>query len=385
MKKRVIIAVLDSFGIGAAPDAADFGDEGADTLAGAARTGKLKIPNLISMGLGCIDGVTSVPAVAAPTASYGRMAELSRGKDTTVGHWELAGIVSERAMPVYENGFPDEIISEFSRAVGRGILCNKPYSGTDVIRDFGDEHVRSGKLIVYTSQDSVFQIAAHESIVPPDMLYEYCRIARGILKGEHAVGRVIARPFSGESGAYVRTAGRRDFSLPPPKLTMLDVIKEQGLDVISVGKIQDIFASCGITSAYKTKSNSDGMRITGELCSSDFHGLLFLNLVDFDMLYGHRQDAVGYAAALSEFDLWLGDFVKTLRADDLLIITADHGCDPTDSSTDHTREYVPLLCYSKSENAVKLGTLQGFFTVAETVCKELNVDCSKIGCERKTV
>lgn len=383
MKKRVIVTVLDSFGIGAAPDATDFGDVGADTLAGIAGTGKLNIPNLISMGLGCIEGVTAVSSVARPTASYGRMSELSRGKDTTVGHWELAGIVSERAMPVYENGFPNEVIREFSHAVGRGVLCNRPYSGTDVIRDFGDEHVKSGKLIVYTSKDSVFQIAAHESIVPPDELYEYCRVAREILTGEHAVGRVIARPFTGKSGAYVRTAGRRDFSLPPPRTTMLDVIKDSCLDVISVGKIKDIFASCGITEAYKTACNKDGMRITGELLAKDFNGLLFLNLVDFDMLYGHRQDAVGYAAALSEFDLWLGDLIKSLNSDDLLIVTADHGCDPTDNSTDHTREYVPLLCYDKASAPADLGTLRGFGTVARTVCEALGADPSGIGLERK--
>ena len=367
MKKRVFLIVLDSFGIGEAPDAADFGDVGADTLGSVAKAKGFKADNLIKMGLGCIDGVSAVPAVKEPTASFARLRELSRGKDTTTGHWELAGLISEYPMPTYPNGFPREVLDEFEAATGRGVLCNLPYSGTDVIRDFGDEHVKTGKLIVYTSADSVFQIAAHEDVVPTEELYDICRKARALLKGAHGVGRVIARPFVGTSGAYTRTANRRDFSLVPPKKTVLKKLSESGYDVIGVGKIGDIFAMDGITETYPTHGNREGMDKTGELLSKDFNGLCFVNLVDFDMLYGHRQDAEGYASAIAEFDLWLGDFINGLGEDDALLITADHGCDPSDTSTDHTREYVPLLIYDKSREPKDLGTVDGFGYVAEAV------------------
>ena len=368
--KRVFLIVLDSFGIGEAPDAADFGDAGANTLRSVFNTGMLNIPNLTRMGLGCIDGVNCLEKAEHPIASYGRIRELSRGKDTTTGHWEIAGIVSESPMPTYPNGFPDEVIDAFSKAVGRGVLCNLPYSGTDVIRDYGEEHLRTGKLIVYTSADSVFQIAAHEDLVSTEELYEMCRKARALLVGEHGVGRVIARPFTGEAGSFKRTANRRDFSLLPPAPTVLDRIKDAGLDVIGVGKIGDIFAMAGITETNPTHSNAEGMEVTAAIAGRDFEGLCFTNLVDFDMTYGHRQDAKGYAEALGEFDSWLGDFLPTLREDDLLIITADHGCDPSDNSTDHTREYIPFLVYD-GKHAKNLGTLTGFARVGEAAADHL--------------
>ena len=362
---RVFLIVLDSFGIGAAPDAADFGDAGANTLGSIAKTGKLRVPNLLSMGLGNIDGVSAVPSTDAPTASFSRLLEKSRGKDTTTGHWEFAGIVSERPMPTYPDGFPPEVMTAFEQAVGRGTLCNLPYSGTDVIRDYGEEHLKTGKLIIYTSADSVFQIAAHESLVPPEELYAICRTARELLQGEHGVGRVIARPLEGEVGNFRRTENRKDFSLPPPAPTVLNRLSEGGYYVIGVGKIGDIFSMAGITETYPTHNNREGMQVTASLLEKDFHGLCFVNLVDFDMLYGHRQDAEGYAVAMSEFDAWLGEFVKNLRPDDLLMITADHGCDPSDQSTDHTRECVPYLVYGNGIAPENRGTLLGFDTVGE--------------------
>ncbi len=371
MAKRVFVIVLDSFGIGSASDAEIFGDAGADTLGRISASGELDIPNLIKLGLGNIDGVSCVEKTARPLASYGRLKELSRGKDTTVGHFELMGIISDFPMPTYPEGFPEDLISKFESACGRGVLCNKPYSGTDVIRDFGDEHMKSGKLIVYTSADSVFQIAAHEDVVPPAELYDICVLARKILVGEHAVGRVIARPFSGSSGNYFRTEGRRDFSLEPPQKTALDELSNIGFDVIGVGKISDIFAGRGITESYPTHTNREGMDKLCELLSRDFRGLCFANLVEFDSKYGHRQDISGYARAMSEFDAWLGGFLPKLGGDDCLIITADHGCDPGDSSTDHTREYVPVLLYKNGIQAVNFGTLNGFFHVGEAVKKLL--------------
>ncbi len=369
--KRVFLIVLDSFGIGEAPDAEAFGDKGANTLASVFKTGRLKIPTMLKMGLGNIDGIDLLPKEREPIASYGRLRELSLGKDTTTGHWELAGHISKSPMPTYPNGFPEEVLSEFSEAVGRGVLCNKPYSGTEVIADFGEEHLRTGKLIVYTSADSVFQIAAHEELLPPEELYEVCRRARKILTGRHGVGRVIARPFIGnaESG-FTRTANRRDFSLLPPSGLMTDRLTEAGLDVIGVGKIGDIFAMSGISESHPTHGNREGMDKARELLNRDFSGLCFVNLVDFDMYYGHRQDAVGYAEALSEFDLWLSDFIRELRRGDCLMITADHGCDPSDNSTDHTREYAPLLVYG-AEEPRSLGTLMGFTNVADMVCEML--------------
>lgn len=369
--KRVFLVVLDSFGIGAAPDAAEFGDAGANTLRSIAATGRLNIPNLTALGLGNIDGVESVKGVEQPLGTVARIKELSRGKDTTTGHWEIAGIISEKAMPTYPNGFPKEVISAFEQAIGRGTLCNLPYSGTDVIRDYGEEHVKTGKLIVYTSADSVFQIAAHEEVVPVEELYKICKTARRILQGEHGVGRVIARPFVGTAPDFKRTGNRRDFSLKPPCGTMNDKLKEKGFDVIGVGKIGDIFALEGITETHPTHCNKEGMDVTLELQNKDFNGLCFVNLVDFDMLYGHRQDAEGYANAINEFDKWLDSFLPNMRDTDVLMITADHGCDPSDNSTDHTREYIPFIMFGKNIRPCNLGTVEGFNTIAATVCDYL--------------
>ena len=356
---RVFLIVLDSVGIGYQPDAADFGDAGANTMKRISASEKFNIPNLLKMGLGSIDGVDYLPN-GEHTAAVVRLRELSRGKDTTTGHWEMSGIISQKPLPTYPQGFPKEVLDAFSVAVGRGVLCNLPYSGTDVIRDYGEEHLRTGDLIVYTSADSVFQIAAHESLVPPEELYRICEIARSILTGEHAVGRVIARPFVGNAPNFTRSANRRDFSLRPPHATLLDRLSGMGLDVIGVGKIGDIFCMQGITESFPTHSNEEGMEVTARLAQRPFHGLCFINLVDFDMKYGHRQDAVGYALAMNAFDAWLGGFLETLDEKDLLIITADHGCDPSDRSTDHTRECVPLLIYRKGEPARPLGTQDGF-------------------------
>lgn len=375
--KRVFIIVLDSCGAGAMPDAAAFGDAGAHTLKSCYHTGLLHIPTLCRLGLGNVEGLSFLGEERHPKAAFGRMAERSNGKDTTTGHWEMAGIVSERPMPTYPHGFPADILREFERQIGRGILCNKPYSGTDVIRDYGDEHLRTGNLIVYTSADSVFQIAAHESVVPPETLYEYCRVARKLLCGEHAVGRVIARPFIGKDGNYTRTANRRDFSVEPPRDTVLDALKAAGKTVIAIGKITDIFAGHGVTETVHTHSNAEGMSATAAAAKKPFNGLCFTNLVDFDMLYGHRNDAKGYTAALNAFDEWLEVFLPILRGDDLLIITADHGCDPADSSTDHSREYVPLLVYGIPPR--DLGTRTAFADVAATVSAALGVKFETIG------
>jgi len=372
--KRVFLIVLDSFGIGAAPDAADFGDVGANTLRGISSSEYFSADNLIKLGLSHIDGVTYLEKKGAPLATVARLTEKSRGKDTTIGHWELMGIVSDSPLPTYPNGFPEEIIREFEKRTGRKVLCNLPYSGTQVIEDYGREHLKSGDLIVYTSADSVFQIAAHEAVVPVDELYGYCRTAREILTGEHSVGRVIARPFSGEPGSFKRTADRRDFSLRPPKGTTPDKVLSSGKEVIAVGKITDIFAGCGISNSILTHSNKEGMQITEELLSKDFEGLVFTNLVEFDSHYGHRQDADGYAAALSAFDGWLGEFLPKLSEDDALIITADHGCDPTDESTDHTREYVPFLLYGKGLSAKNLGTLDSFAFAGKAVEQLLGIE-----------
>ena len=374
MSRRVFLVVLDSFGIGAAPDAAAFGDAGANTLRGVANTGILSLPNLTAFGLGSIDGVDAIDKVAAPRAQIARLQERSMGKDTTTGHWEMAGIISDAPMPTFPEGFPRELMDEFEAAVGRGTLCNLPYSGTDVIRDYGKEHVETGKLIVYTSADSVFQVAAHEDIVPLEELYEICRTARKMLKGKYGVGRVIARPFIGTAPDFKRTENRRDFSLVPPADTMLNKLSGAGFDVIGVGKIGDIFAMSGITETFPTHNNTEGMEKTTELLDRDFNGLCFVNLVDFDMKYGHRQDAIGYANALNEFDAWLAKTVPALRADDTLIITADHGCDPTDNSTDHTREYVPFFVYGSGVSPENLGTILGFDHVSKTVYKLLGME-----------
>ena len=368
MTRRVFVIVLDSFGIGAAPDAASFGDAGTNTLAGVHKTGNLNIPNMTAMGLGTIDGVECLNKASAPTATVARLQERSMGKDTTTGHWEMAGIISEAPMPTFPNGFPKEFMEAFEKKVGRKTLCNLPYSGTDVIRDYGKEHVETGALIIYTSADSVFQIAAHEDIVPVEELYDICRTAREMLCGEYGVGRVIARPFNGTYPDYKRTENRKDFSLVPPKDTMLNYLSKKGFDVIGVGKIGDIFAMSGITETHPTHNNTEGMVKALELIKKDFNGLCFVNLVDFDMKYGHRQDANGYAKALNEFDAWLSEALPLLNEDDVLIVTADHGCDPTDNSTDHTREYVPFLMYTKAITAKNLGTVSGFDYISRTVC-----------------
>ena len=378
--KRVFLIVLDSLGIGAAPDARLFGDEGTNTLKRISGSEKFRIPNLTKLGIGNIDGIDYIEKIDTPPATLARLRELSLGKDTTTGHWEIAGIISKNPMPTYKDGFPEEIISEFSRLTGRGVLCNKPYSGTEVIRDYGEEHIRTGKLIVYTSADSVFQIAAHEEVVPPEKLYEYCRIARKILVGEHGVGRVIARPFVTDGDKFVRTANRHDFSLLPPKKTLLDAIKDSSLDVIAVGKITDIFAGAGITESIYTKSNAEGMQLTYSLLEREFTGLAFTNLVEFDSSFGHREDVDGYANALSEFDAWLPSFLDKMQDDDALIITADHGCDPGDDDTDHSREYVPFILYSKSLTPKNLGTLIGFTSVSKTVSALLGVDFTPDAC-----
>ncbi len=359
--------VLDSLGIGELPDADQFGDKGSHTLKSIAGSEKFSVPNLLKMGLGNIRGCEFLPSCDSPLASFGKMAEKSRGKDTTIGHWELCGVISPQPLPVYPNGFPADLICEFEKRCGRKVLCNKPFSGTEVIRLYGEEHMKTGDLIVYTSADSVFQIAAHEEIVPLPELYRICKIARELLTGEHGVGRVIARPFIGEKGAFVRTANRHDYSLPAPGVTLLDALKEAGKDVIGIGKIEDIFASRGITESVRTRSNKDGMNVILSMAEKDFDGLCFLNLVEFDSLYGHRNDTHGYAAALSEFDLFLPSFLAKMKEEDLLVICADHGCDPGTQSTDHSREYVPLLVYGKGMKGIDLGERESFSDLAKTL------------------
>lgn len=372
--RRVFLIVLDSVGIGALPDAADFGDEGANTLKSASRSDFFKIDNLRSLGISEIEGLSYLDGNASLSASVGRCVEKSRGKDTTVGHWEIAGLISESPLPTFPNGFPKELINEFEEKTGKKVICNKPYSGTAVLEDYGKEQLETGALIVYTSADSVFQIAAHESIVSPEELYGYCRTARDILKGKWGVGRVIARPFSTDAnGKFYRTSNRHDFSLEPTGKTLLDAITEHGKDVIGVGKISDIFAHRGVSEKIYTKGNTEGIKLTKELLSRDFDGLCFVNLVDFDMVYGHRNDCDGYAKALTEFDASLPDIMGGLREDDMLIVTADHGCDPGDVSTDHTREYTPLVVYGKRLGAVNLGTRDSFADIAATVAEYLGV------------
>ncbi len=373
--KRVFLIVLDSLGAGEAPDARLFGDEGASTLRSLHETGKLNIPTLLKMGLGEVEGLSFLGKNDAPTAAVARLREASMGKDTTIGHWELAGHISPRPLPTFPEGFPAELIEKFSRAVGRGVLCNRPYSGTEVIRRFGAEHLRTGKLIVYTSADSVFQIAAHTDIVPLEELYSVCEIARELLTGDLGVGRVIARPFEGKKPDFVRTADRRDFSLAPPVRLLPEALRDAGRDCIAVGKITDIFAGVGMTRSLRTHSNEEGMALTAEVAREDFSGLCFLNLVDFDSKWGHRRDAAGYAEGLSVFDAWLSDLLPTLGEEDLLMITADHGCDPSfERSTDHTREYVPLLIWGSSVTPKNYGTRSTFSDVAATVARAHSVD-----------
>lgn len=379
--KRIFLIVLDSFGIGALPDSERFGDVRVNTLRSCATSEKLHIPNMIAAGLGNIDGVDCLPKVDTPLGACARLTEASMGKDTTIGHWEISGIISPNPLPTYPEGFPKDVLDAFEAATGRGVLCNLPYSGTDVIRDYGKEHMETGKWIVYTSADSVFQVAAHEDVVSLEELYEACRKARKILQGKHGVGRVIARPFVGspEEG-FRRTPNRHDFSLEPPAETMLDAIKAAGLDCLAVGKIHDIFAGRGDTEYVFNKSNADGMAHTDDFDARRFNGLCFVNLVDFDMAYGHRRDIDGYANALSEFDAWLGNFLPKLGEGDILMITADHGCDPAyTATTDHTREFVPLLVLGKGVKPVNLGTRASFADIAATVTELLGVPFSTPG------
>lgn len=373
--KRIFLIVLDSFGIGALPDSERFGDMGVNTLGACATSAKLHIPNMIAAGLGNIDGVDCLPKTDAPMGACARLTEASMGKDTTIGHWEISGIISPNPLPTYPEGFPKDVLDAFEAATGRGVLCNLPYSGTDVIRDYGKEHMETGKWIVYTSADSVFQVAAHEDVVPLEELYEACRKARQILRGKHGVGRVIARPFVGSSEeGFRRTPNRHDFSLEPPAETMLDAVKGAGLDCLAVGKIHDIFAGRGDTEYVFNKSNADGMAHTDDFAARRFNGLCFVNLVDFDMAFGHRRDIDGYANALSEFDAWLGTFLPKLGQEDILMITADHGCDPAyTATTDHTREFVPLLVLGKGVKPVNLGTRASFADIAATVTDLLGV------------
>ena len=375
-KRRAILLVLDGVGIGELPDAADYGDEGSNTLVNMAKAvGGLNLPNLQRMGLGNIEQIEGIPPAEKPIACYGKMREVSAGKDTTTGHWEIAGIIREKPFPTYPNGFPPEIIEAFEKAIGRKVLGNKPASGTAIIEELGEEHLRTGYPIVYTSADSVFQIAAHEEIVPVEQLYEWCRIAREILRGEHEVARVIARPFIGTPGNFKRTPRRRDFSVPPPYPTLLDALTEVGLKVVTVGKIDDIFAGRGVTFAVHTSDNRDGMQQVETLTVQGDFDFLWCTLVDFDTVYGHRNNPQGFAQALREFDEWLGNFLPKLREGDLLIITADHGNDPTTPSTDHSREYVPLLIWTPSLREGKpLGVRQTFADVAATIADWLKVE-----------
>lgn len=378
---RVFLIVLDSVGCGELPDASLFGDAGTNTLLSCSKSPYFKMDNMRKMGYFNIDGVNIGPKEASPTGAFCKLAEVSKGKDTTIGHWEISGIISENPLPTYPNGFPDEVLDEFKKQTGRGVLCNLPYSGTAVIDEYGKQHMETGDLIVYTSADSVFQVAAHEDIVPVETLYEYCEIARNILQGKHGVGRVIARPFIGKPGSFTRTTRRHDFSLEPTGVTMLDKISAAGKDVLSVGKIVDIFVERGITEYVRTEGNADGIEKTLAYMDKDFDGLCFVNLVDYDMLYGHRRDIDGYAKALTYFDEKIPEMVSKLRDDDILMVTADHGCDPAYlKTTDHTREYIPLLMYGKK---IKAGTNYGvrktFADIAETVLSYLGVEALGTG------
>lgn len=372
--KRVFLIVLDSFGIGAMPDAAEYGDAGVNTLRSVAASSSFHVPNMGRMGLFNIDGADCKEKEEAPEAAFARIAEASRGKDTTIGHWEIAGICSSKPLPTFPEGFPEELLEEFRAKTGRGILCNQTYSGTEVIQDYGDEHVRTGKLIVYTSADSVFQVAAHEEVVPVGELYRYCRMAREMLTGNYGVGRVIARPFTGKSGEYVRTSRRHDYSLLPPGVTMLDQMSEAGYEVIGVGKINDIFAGKGITQAVYTSGNEEGIEKTLQYLEQDFEGLCFINLVDFDMLYGHRNNIKGYAEALTFFDGKLTEILSKMREEDILMITADHGCDPGYVvSTDHSREYIPFLMYGSTIRPKNMGTRKTFADIGATVLQYFGI------------
>ncbi|SHE45652.1 phosphopentomutase [Thermoanaerobacter uzonensis DSM 18761] len=380
MLKRVILIVLDSVGVGELPDAYKFGDEGSNTLGHVTEKTGVELPNMGRLGLGNIIPLKSVPENPNAIGGYGKMAEKSAGKDTTTGHWEIAGLFIEKPFPTYPHGFPEEIIKEFEKRIGRKVLGNKPASGTEIIKELGEEHVKTGFPIVYTSADSVFQVAAHEDVIPLEELYRICEIAREILKDDHAVGRVIARPFTGTPGNFVRTGNRRDFSLKPFEPTVLDMLKEEGYEVFAIGKIEDIFAGQGITEKNHTTNNDEGITATIKAMDDIKNGLIFTNLVDFDMLYGHRNDVEGYAKALKHFDNRLQEIMEKLTKEDLLIITADHGCDPTTPSTDHSREYVPLLVYSPlMAHGVNLGVRSTYSDVAATIAEIFKVGPTKHG------
>ena len=367
-KNRIFLIVLDSFGIGAAPDAADFDDVGCNTLKSITGSKEYDTPRMKKLGLFNIDGVDYIDGVDETLGAYGRLTETSKGKDTTIGHWEISGIISKNPLPTYPKGFPKEVLDEFSKRTGRGVLCNMPYSGTEVIKEYGQKHVETGDLIVYTSADSVFQIAAHEDVVPVETLYEYCEIAREILQGEHGVGRVIARPFIGTYPEFKRTERRHDYSLVPPQDTMMDALISAGYETYGVGKIYDIFAGKGIQNTTRIKDNVDGMIKAMEIQDKDFAGLCFVNLVDFDMVYGHRNDIDGYAKAATVFDKQLVEFMSRMKDDDILMITADHGCDPGFKGTDHSREYVPFMVYGKQiKENVNLKTRDSFADIAATI------------------
>lgn len=383
MAKRVFLIVLDSFGIGAEPDAAQFGDAGTNTLAAIAAHPKFKGDYLAALGLFNVDGVTCGMPVAHPMGCFARLREASAGKDTTIGHWEISGLLSAEPLPTFPDGFPQELLDQFTAKTGYKVLCNRPYSGTEVIRDYGEEHAKTGALIVYTSADSVFQIAANEAIVPVEELYHICEQAREILVGKYGVGRVIARPFVGDCAAnFTRTSRRHDYSLVPPRDTMLDALQHAGKETIGVGKIHDIFAGKGVGETIRTGGNTEGLQVTLQLAERDFEGLAFVNLVDFDMLYGHRRDVAGYAEAAAEFNDWLPVFQAKMRPGDMLMITADHGCDPSyTKTTDHTREYVPFLLYGDEiQEGINLHTRYSFATIADTVCQCLNVPYCPAGC-----
>lgn len=373
--KRVVLIVLDSVGIGEMPDADLYNDVGSNTIGNISKkVGGLKLPNLENLGLGNIDGTEGINKTTNPTGAFGKCAEISKGKDTVTGHWEMSGVILEKPLNTYPNGFPSSIINEFEEKIGKKIIGNKVASGTEIIKELGDEHVKTGCPIIYTSADSVFQIAAHEDIISLDELYKMCRIAREMLVGEKTVGRIIARPFIGESGNYTRTSNRRDFALDPFGKTMLEYVKEAALNVMAVGKIEDIFNGKGVTEAVHIKNNMDGVDRTIEYIKQQKEGLIFTNLVDFDMLFGHRNDPAGYANALIEFDNRLPEIISSLNEDDILIITADHGCDPTTESTDHSREYIPLLVYGKKLKAnVNIGVRDCFCDIGKTVLNALDI------------
>lgn len=372
---RVILIVLDSVGIGEMPDAKIYGDEGSNTVGNIAKNiGGLKLPNMEALGLGNITPIAGVKKIDNPKGNYGKCAEISKGKDTVTGHWEISGVVLRKPLKTFPKGFSREIIEEFQNRTGRKIIGNRVASGTEIIQELGDEHVRTGCPIIYTSADSVFQIAAHEEVIPVETLYEMCKIARMMLTGENTVGRIIARPFIGKKGNYTRTSNRRDFALDPFGKTILEYIKENNLNVMAVGKIEDIFNGKGVTEAVHIKNNMNGVDKTIEYMKENKAGLIFTNLVDFDMLYGHRNDVEGYAKALIEFDKRIPDIIDNMKEKDILIITADHGCDPTTSSTDHSREYIPVLIYGKSLNSgIDIGTRKCFCDIGKTILDVLQI------------